>query len=333
MKLDFDPRKNMSMFAYCQARVRNLNILNKLNDIVIAKGLLSNWYDAIFFRLGFKKSFFMHLRDGSIERINNRNDYNKFWESEKAIGSILENRIKFKNKINLDLKNKIIKVKTNWIGKEIKFRYDDGKQAINTTDLIIETFVNEQYKNLDVKNKNVIDVGANIGDSAIYFALKGAKHVYAFEPYLYSYNLAKENIKLNGLDNIITLINEGCGKNGFVRIDSEIKNYGNNDLKNTKYGEKIVITSINSIIKKFRIKEVVLKIDCEGCEYDTIYTLYQQSVIKYGIIEYHYGYKNLIRKLKTLGFEVSYNMPRFVYNAGAENKDMYVGWVRFKKDV
>ena len=125
----------------------------------------------------------------------------------------------------------------NGIDREIKFHYDDGKQAINTIDLIVETFIEEQYKNLNVKDKNVIDVGANIGDSAIYFALKGATHVYAFEPYPYSYNLAKENIKLNGLKDIITLINEGCGKNGAIRI-GRVKNYGNNDLKNTKQGEK-----------------------------------------------------------------------------------------------
>ena len=52
--------------------------------------------------------------------------------------------------------------------------------------LINENFIKEQYKWLDVEGKNVVDVGANIGDTAIYFALKGAKHVYAFEPYPYS---------------------------------------------------------------------------------------------------------------------------------------------------
>ena len=40
--------------------------------------------------------------------------------------------------------------------------------------------------------------------------------------------------------------------------------------------------------------------------------------------------KILLKKLTSLGFEVSYNMPRFVYNSGAENKYMYVGWIQFK---
>ena len=48
MKLNFDIKENMSLFAYFHAKIKNLNSLSKLNDIVIVRGLLSNWYDAIF---------------------------------------------------------------------------------------------------------------------------------------------------------------------------------------------------------------------------------------------------------------------------------------------
>jgi len=33
----------------------------------------------------------------------------------------------------------------------------------------------EEYKFLNVQNKSVLDVGAFVGDSSIYFILKGAK--------------------------------------------------------------------------------------------------------------------------------------------------------------
>ena len=72
--------------------------------------------------------------------------------------------------------------------------------------------------------------------------------------------------------------------------------------KTQNKGKKIVITSINNIIKKFQLKDVILKIDCEGCEYDTINALYQQPVIEGGVIEYHYGYKNLIKKIDIIRF-------------------------------
>jgi len=38
------------------------------------------------------------------------------------------------------------------------------------------------YDWLDVKGKRVLDVGASIGDTAVYFALRGAREVVAFEP-------------------------------------------------------------------------------------------------------------------------------------------------------
>ena len=58
------------------------------------------------------------------------------------------------------------------------------------------------------KNKNgkpIIfwDVGANIGDSSIYFALKGAKKVIALEPLPANYEMAVKNIELNNFKNII----------------------------------------------------------------------------------------------------------------------------------
>ncbi len=128
--------------------------------------------------------------------------------------------------------------------------------------------------------------------------MKGAKHVYAFEPYPYSYNLAKKNIELNKLENKITLLNEGCGKEGFVTIESKTKNYGGTDLKSFDTGIKIKISSLDLIAEKFKLNNAILKIDCEGCEYKTVLTANNKTLQKFNqiIIEYHYGYKNLKRR-------------------------------------
>jgi len=40
------------------------------------------------------------------------------------------------------------------------------------------------YVRFDVKGKRVLDVGAAVGETAVYFALRGAREVVAFEPYL-----------------------------------------------------------------------------------------------------------------------------------------------------
>lgn len=45
-----------------------------------------------------------------------------------------------------------------------------------------ETFYDECYGTFKVKDWTIVDIGAFIGDTAIYFANKGAKKVIAFEP-------------------------------------------------------------------------------------------------------------------------------------------------------
>ncbi|MEM3672950.1 MAG: FkbM family methyltransferase [Candidatus Bathyarchaeia archaeon] len=67
------------------------------------------------------------------------------------------------------------------------------------------TFVNEQYSALNVKGKVVADVGASYGDTTIYFALKGARKVYAYEPIPWVVKLLKKNIKYNHLTEIVEI--------------------------------------------------------------------------------------------------------------------------------
>jgi len=97
-------------------------------------------------------------------------------------------------------------------------------------------------------------VGANISDTAIYFALKYARHVYAFEPYPYSYSIAKKNIRLNHLEDKIALLNEGCGRSRFITIKEDYENTGSTDLKNFKEGKKMRIESLDKIVKRFNLK-------------------------------------------------------------------------------
>jgi FkbM family methyltransferase len=70
----------------------------------------------------------------------------------------------------------------------------------------VEVFIKNVYSFLDVGDKIVIDVGAGIGDSSIYFASRGAKRVIAIEPNRHSYELAKKNIEVNGFHDSVELI-------------------------------------------------------------------------------------------------------------------------------
>ena len=54
-----------------------------------------------------------------------------------------------------------------------------------------DVFLNEAYPFLPVNGKTVIDIGGYIGDTAIYFIMKGAKKVIALEPFLQTFQFKK----------------------------------------------------------------------------------------------------------------------------------------------
>ena len=78
---------------------------------------------------------------------------------------------------------------------------------------IYEIFIEKAYSELSTKDNIVIDIGGNIGDSAIFFAISGAQKVFSIEPQLKSYSSMLENIAINNLEKIIYPINAGVGQN------------------------------------------------------------------------------------------------------------------------
>jgi len=79
--------------------------------------------------------------------------------------------------------------------------------------LIKDIILHDQYnlQESSIKNKIVVDAGANVGLFSIYAAVLGAKKVYAFEPVKETYDILVENIKRNELENRIIPINKGLG--------------------------------------------------------------------------------------------------------------------------
>lgn len=182
--------------------------------------------------------------------------------------------------------------------------------AINNGD-ISEVFVHEEYTWLNPKNGFVIDIGGNIGDTAIYFSLNEAEHIIALEPYPYSYRYAVENIKINNLTSKITFINAGYGK-GALTIDEKIKTDGSTPLIASNNGIQITLFSLEDIIENYKILDelLFLKMDCEGCEYNLLNEK-NEILRKFSRmqIEYHFGYKDLKSKLESAGFTVKYTQP------------------------
>ena len=143
-------------------------------------------------------------------------------------------------------------------------------------DTIIWIFHYGDYESLDIEGRVVVDVGAFVGDSAVYFALRGARRVIAIEPHPGAFAEMLDNIKLNNLEGVIIPVNAGlASKPGKIYIE----NVG-----------AVPAVTLSELISRFGIdpNDAVLKMDCEGCEYDIILNDYEHvKLFKELILEYH----------------------------------------------
>jgi hypothetical protein len=272
--------QNLGLPAYILAKTK----LPYLDYVKLLRSNVYNWYDVALVQYGLKPHAMIRFKSGSkLNMSSKRNLLNTSFRAEI-----------FKHLFISAAKNNNVKISRNLIefeysGKKVKFCYN--KNASDAFSVLREVFIDNHYSFLDVKGKDVIDGGAYIGDTAVYFALNGANHVYAFEPDHTRYNLAKRNIIANSLNKKITLFHEGIGQS----------------------------VSIGDLIEDYHLRDLVIKMDCEGCEYSTLLnaTINELKRINQMQIEYHRGYKSLESKLKMAGFTVRHTIPVIEGNGSA----------------
>jgi FkbM family methyltransferase len=177
---------------------------------------------------------------------------------------------------------------------------------------VVNIFVDNVYRVLPVEGKIAIDIGANIADSAIYFAHRAAKRVIGIEPMPKNIEIAKKNIEINNLSDRISIVLATCSTGpGYVSIDSGLDGGIGTQIqdKKIKQGTTVPQVTLDYLLKenKTQREKTVLKMDCEGCEYEVILSASDDVLTCFSdiLIEYHYGAKDLIKRLENCGFEVS----------------------------
>ncbi|MGA2800690.1 MAG: FkbM family methyltransferase [Candidatus Micrarchaeaceae archaeon] len=191
-----------------------------------------------------------------------------------------------------ELSSKISNLKPNSVeivrsSRRLKFFFNNEEQKRFTLELINDILIKEAYKPLDVKGRDVVDVGAAIGDTSIYFALKGARRVYAYEPQPQHFWMAQKNTKYNGFSNRIKVYKKAV----CIKTDKGC-------------------ISLDDIVKGHNIKDGSLKVDCDGCEYNIILKSSNKTLLAFKdiILEYSAvgGYNGspgpLISRLNGLGY-------------------------------
>jgi len=171
-------------------------------------------------------------------------------------------------------------------GLEYKFTFEQSDpselwcidEIVTNNDYILDQFVNQ-------KNKVFVDIGANCGVATIILAKQNPESiVYSFEPDKNVFEIVKLNVENNNLKNV-RLFNMAITNNDIntltlcqhPRYSGGNTTYSNvNELKQffssniTHYD--VECTSIDRLMSKYNIDEIeLLKIDCEGAEYDIIF--------------------------------------------------------------
>lgn len=193
----------------------------------------------------------------------------------------------------------LIETKTNR-----RFLVRNGSRDVNTINEIFLFKIYSKYLNKIRDCKNIVDIGANIGTFSIFAASKFKdSKVYAYEPSNDSFTLLKTNILMNNLSKRVVVEKKAVSdKNGKRNLHIYPSNYEANSLEKIWnlpfYLEEVDVISINDLFNYNKIVKCdILKIDCEGAEYEIINKIDDKTLgnVKYIIIEYHLGKLEMLK--------------------------------------
>jgi FkbM family methyltransferase len=179
---------------------------------------------------------------------------------------------------------------------------------------LIEIFEEGEYEVPEVlsglKGREVVDVGANVGDTALYFVLNGARKVIAVEPLPNVVKCAEENVRLSGATDKVKVINVALSSRPTgVPCDYDVSlSLGFSTLSGSgpcKVPGVTLSDLLNMVDDPY-----LLKMDCEGCEAEAILGPERERLRAFEHIIYEThphitGVSNekLLVSLKELGFE------------------------------
>jgi FkbM family methyltransferase len=183
--------------------------------------------------------------------------------------------------------------------------------------IIKETCIDRAYERASVQLQpgwTVVDIGAGVGDFALYVArLHAASHVYAFEPSPDSFGLFTENIALNDAANVHPLpYAVGGRRDDTLWLQTNTAAVQHRTAAAPIGGLAVPGKSLDQIMAELELRQCdFLKMDCEGAEYDILLhaSAATLSHIRHICLEYHEGVTpytraDLVQYLQTHGFAV-----------------------------
>jgi FkbM family methyltransferase len=277
-----------------------------LGRFVPLVGTTRNWWDAVLVRLGVRKGARIRFRDGT--------------DFELAKGNFTEFIIRVERE---DLKSRGLFDTEN--AKPLRrIKMDRGIEA-----QLVREFNEEDHRCLDVRGREVVDIGAYVGDSALYYVLKGgARHVCAIEAYTHYCDMGIALVRANRLSSKIRFYNCAVGgEDGTVYTSASNSDFEIRKSKDRSHTVPMRCYSLDSLVRELRIgRGAALKVDVEGSEYDIFASASEETLRRFSNIhvEYHYGYADLVERLCEAGFDVRHTKPRYRFR-GINSRPMITG--------
>ena len=116
-----------------------------------------------------------------------------------------------------------------------------------------------------MRHKDIIDVGASFGDSALVFGRYTDKHIYSFEPTKEGYDALQETIRLNAATRIIP-VKKALGASisqGQISVSGGCSSMV---FDNHTTSEEIEVITLDSFVREHNIEVGFIKVDIEGIE-------------------------------------------------------------------
>jgi predicted RNA methylase len=228
--------------------------LRSAEGIAMMKRYVNNWSSVLLVYSNLKRNVTVRFKDGDTAELSKK-DYDAFYEKlyrnhleDNGFSYPAENMIKTPDGLTLMLPANSV-----------------------YSPVIDEIYLMQVYGKPDLTGKIAIDIGASIGDTALFFKKCGVKSVYGYELDEARVRIAEKNIEMNGMGDSIVVYNKKATAEELHKL----------------------MTTIND--------PIFLKLDCEGCEYDIIPKL-DMSKVTNVVMEYHMKPEPLVEALTKAGF-------------------------------
>jgi FkbM family methyltransferase len=211
------------------------------------------------------------------------------------------------NKVSIDLSLERVGLEVNGVPAVFNIH------CVNVDD-IREIFAGGNYEFPEVlsglRGRDVIDVGANAGDTALYFVLNGARKVIALEPLPNVAKCAEENVRLSGATDKVKVINAALSYEPVsVPCDYDVLSSRHFSTLSASGPCKVPGVTLGDLLNMVD-DPYLLKMDCEGCEAQVMLGPEREKLraFEHVVFETHphiTGVSNdkLLASLKELGFE------------------------------